>query len=200
MGSEFIEFEYLVDAVKALPGVGTKGAKKIAHFLLRKDWRFIDEFIKRLNTAREEIRECKVCGNWARDERCAICDSPNREKGKLCIVATVDDLMSIEACAGFNGKYHVLGGELSKAKNVAPEHLNLKKIPERVVRERINEVLIATNLTPEGESTANYIKLQLRDFDIGLYRIAFGLPVNSQIDYADDMTLKFAIQNKSKIG
>lgn len=200
MEQDFIEFDYLIDAIKALPGIGTKSAKKIAHFLLRKEWQFVDEFIKRINKARETIRECQVCGNWARSERCAICNSPNREKEKLCVVATVDDLLTIEACAGFNGTYHVLGGELSKAKNIPPEHLNLKNLPERIVNEDIKEVLIATNMTIEGELTANYIKLQLRDLGVQMYRIAFGLPVNSQIDYADDMTLKLAIQNKNRIG
>ncbi|WP_027119796.1 recombination mediator RecR [[Mycoplasma] testudinis] len=199
MKYEFIEFEYLVDAIRVLPGIGTKSARKIAFFLIKKDHRFIKEFIERLNHARSSILACINCGNWSKDNICEICNSSNREKDKLCIVATVDDLMTIESCQGFNGVYHVLNGELSKAKNINPEHLNLDTLIPRIKREKIKEVLIATNFTIEGELTANYIKILLKDSDVSIFRIAFGLPVNSQIDYADGMTLKLAIENKNKI-
>lgn len=199
MEHEFIEFEYLIDAIKALPGIGTKSARKIAFFLLKKDYSFIKEFINRINNARDQIKTCINCGNWSKDTVCDICDSNLREKNKLCVVSTVDDLTTIESCQAFNGVYHVLGGELSKLKKIEPEMLNLHSLLKRIKNEKISEILIATNFTIEGELTANYIKLMLKDVKVKIYRIGFGLPINSSIDYADNMTLKLAIENKSKI-
>lgn len=199
MEYEFIEFEYLVDAIKALPGIGTKSARKIAFFLIKKDAHFIKEFIQRISHARSVILTCTICGNWSKDTICDICASDLRETDKLCIIATVDDLMTIEACQAYHGLYHVLNGELSRSKNIEPEHLNLSTLIPRIHRQKIKEILIATNLTIEGELTANYIKILLKDVDVSIYRIALGMPVNSMIDYADGMTLKLAIENKNKI-
>ncbi|WP_027123812.1 recombination mediator RecR [Mycoplasmoides pirum] len=197
--NEFLEFEHLVDAIKALPSIGTKNARKIAFFLLKKDQYFIREFISRLQIARSTLKRCIECNNWSKDLKCEICVSPLREKNKLCIVATVDDLLTIEKCQGYNGLYHVLDGELSKQKNIDPDMLNIRNLKEKIYQQNINEILIATNFTIEGELTANYIKLLLKDSPINIYRISLGLPINSSIDYADETTLKMAIQNKQKI-
>lgn len=199
MENEFTEFEYLVDAIKALPTIGTKNARKIAFFLLKKDEYFIREFIKRIQTAKEVIKTCSECHNWTtKSGLCEICANTNRDTHKLCIVATVDDLWTIESCGAFNGIYHVLGGELSKQKNIDINMLNLDSLKSRI-QNKVSEVLIATNFTIDGELTANYLKLYLKDLNTDIFRIAFGLPVNSSIDFADEMTLRLAIENKNKI-
>lgn len=197
--SELLDFEYLVDAIKALPNIGTKSARKIAFFLLKKDQFFIREFIQRIQNARMNIKRCADCNNFALSTLCELCTSKNRNRDQLCIVATVDDLLTIEKCQAYNGLYHVLDGEISKSRNITPNMLNLDSLSKRIIDNKITEVLIATNFTIEGELTANYLKLFLKDIATNIFRISTGLPINSSIDYADDMTLKLAIENKSKI-
>ncbi len=196
---EFIEFEHLVDAISAFPAVGSKGARRIAFFLLKKDQFFIRELVSRLQNARAAIKRCERCNGWSKKELCDICASPLRDRSKICVVATIDDMLTIERCQGYNGLYHVLDGELSRKKNVDPETLNLGGLVERANDPKVSEVLIATNFTADGELTANYVALLLKDSRASVCRISLGLPINSSIDYADETTLKSAIENRRRI-
>ncbi|WP_033159909.1 recombination mediator RecR [Mycoplasmoides alvi] len=197
--SDLLEFEHLVDAIKALPSIGSKNARKIAFFLLKKDEYFIREFVQRIQIARANIKKCLECNNLSKNKICDICNSPNRDKKQICVVSTVDDLLVIENCQGYNGLYHVLGGELSKSRNITPEMFNFDFLVNRIQKNEIKEILIATNFTIDGELTANYLKLLLKNLPINIFRISMGLPINSSIDYADEHTLKIAIENKNKI-
>ena len=192
-----VEFEHLVDALKSLPGVGTKNAKKWAYFLLNQDEKYINDFIYRIRNAFENVRKCEECGNLSMSSKCNICTSNYRDKQVVCVVATPEDLDRIESSGHFNGIYHVTHGELSIRKNVLVQHTNLDSLLPRILNHpEIKEVLIATNFTHDGEMTSAYICDLLKDCDVKIYRIGFGLPLNGQLDYADDETLKYSLSNK----
>ena len=198
--SKPVEFEMLVDALKSLPGVGTKNAKKWAFFLLQQDQKYIDDFIKRIKDAKTNIIKCKYCSNFGNRDECDICSNDYRDFTKLMIVTTNEDLERIESANIYNGLYHITNGEVSLRKNVVIEHTNIKIIKERVLNGSFKEIIIATSYTHDGEVTADYIVKMLEDIkDIQIYRIGFGIPLNSSIDYADDETLKQSIANKRKI-
>ena len=192
-----IEFDYLVDALKSLPGVGTKNAKKWAYYLLNQDDKYINDFTTRINNARQKITTCVECGNIANTKICSICSNPLRDKNQICVVSTVEDLDRIEESGNYNGLYHVTHGELSVRKNILVRHTNLDSLKNRIQNNPIiNEVIIATNFTHDGEMTAAYILNLLKGLDVKIYRIGFGLPLNSSVDYADNETLKHALNNK----
>ncbi|XQP55800.1 MAG: recombination mediator RecR [Mycoplasmoidaceae bacterium] len=195
------EFEYLVDAIKSLPSVGTKAAERIAYHLIHQDQHYIDEFIKRITNAKSSIKFCKQCGNFALDDLCTICSNPERDNSKLCIVNTIDELNKIESTGCFNGIYFVLNDEINvKAKKkIDPEII--KNLMNYCANKDFKEIIIATNLTINGEATNIYLNKLLKDIlpACTTYKLAIGLPVNSALDYADENTLKYALKNKTKI-
>jgi len=195
------EFEYLVDAIKSLPSIGSKAAERIAYHLIHQDQHFIDEFLTRIQNAKNNIHFCKQCGNFATEDLCPICSNPDRDNTKLCIVNTIDELNKIEATGSFDGIYFVLNDEInvSKKKKIEPDII--KRLVNYCAVKDFKEVLIATNLTINGEATNLYLNKLLKDILPGVttYKLAVGLPVNSALDYADTNTLKLAIQNKTKI-
>lgn len=195
------EFEFLVDAIRSLPLVGTKAAEKIAYHLIHQDQQYIDEFIKRISNAKNSIKFCKQCGNFALEDLCTICSNPERDNTKLCIVNTIDELNKIESTGSFNGIYFVLNDEINvKAKKkIDPEII--KKLMNYCANKDFKEIIIATNLTINGEATNIYLNKLLKDIlpTCITYKLAIGLPVNSALDYADENTLKYAIKNKTRI-
>ncbi|MCV3743443.1 recombination mediator RecR [Ureaplasma sp. ES3154-GEN] len=192
-----VEFELLVDALRSLPGVGTKNAKKWAFFLLKQDAKYINDFVKRLNNAYEKIKQCKTCGVMTNDKQCYICLNPYRDQTKLMVVTTNEDVERIESANIYDGLYFVTGGEISFRKNVAVEHTNLNNLYSRVTEHGFNEIIIATSFTHDGEATAVYIADLFKSHsNINIYRIGFGIPLNSSIDYADDETLRQSLINK----
>lgn len=191
------EFEMLVDALRSLPGVGAKNAKKWAFFLLKQDERYINDFSKRILNAKAKIKRCISCANLSTNDECDICLNEYRDRSKLMIVTTVEELERIEAANIYQGLYHITEGEISLRKSVMIEHTNLKTLKQRVVDNGFSEVIIATSFTHDGLATAEYILHLLKDLEaVRVYRIGFGIPSNSSIDYADDETLKQAINNK----
>lgn len=191
------EFEHLVDALRSLPGVGTKNAKKWAYYLINQDDKYLSDFISRIQNAKNKIHLCESCGNISTEKRCSICLNPLRDKNQICVVSTVEELDRIEESGNYNGLYHVTHGELSIKKNVLVRHTNIDSLLTRVQNDkRINEIIIATNFTQDGEMTAAYILNLLENVKIKIYRIGFGLPLNSAVDYADNETLKHALSNK----
>lgn len=195
--SKPIEFEMLVDALKSLPGVGTKNAKKWAFFLLAQDEKYINDFTKRILSAKQKIINCNECGNFSNKKLCSICENDRRDFSKLLIVTTPEDVDRIESSNTYNGLYHITRGEVSIRKNVMIEHINLSTIRQRVLNNSFKEIIIATSYTHDGEMTADYIVRMLEGIEnIQIYRIGFGIPLNSSIDYADDETLKQSLLNK----
>lgn len=191
------DFEYLVDALKSLPGVGTKNAKKWAFFLLNQDLKYINDFTKRIINAKTNIKKCTQCSNFCENKVCDICSNEHRNKKTLMIVSNIEDLERIESSNVFNGLYHITGGEISIRKSVPVEHTNITTIRNRVIDNEINDVIIATSFSHDGEMTADYILRMLSDLnDVNVYRIGFGIPLNASIDYADDETIKQSLLNK----
>lgn len=192
------EFEYLLDAFKSLPGVGTKLAKKWVYFLINKDKQFIDNFVSRVVEANTNILKCKDCGNISNDELCSICNSVERYKNTICVVTTPEDLDRIESSGHYDGLYHITYGDLSIKKNVLVQHTNLESLFTRLENNKnITELIIATGFTHDGEMTASYITNRLeKNNNIKIYRIGFGIPLNSSLDYADNETLKHSLNNK----
>lgn len=195
------EFEYLVDAIKSLPSVGSKAAERIAYHLIHAEQSYVDEFIKRISNAKNSIKFCKQCGNFAIDDLCPICSNPERDNNKLCIVNSIDELNKIESTGCFNGIYFVLNDEINvKAKKKIDSEI-IKKLMNYCANKDFKEIIIATNLTINGEATNIYLNKLLKDIlpACTTYKLAIGLPVNSALDYADENTLKYAIKNKTKI-
>ncbi len=195
------EFEYLVDALKSLPSIGTKVAQRIAYFLIDQDGKYINEFIDRIENAKKSIKFCKQCNNFSFDDLCSICANKLRYNHELCIVSSIDDLNKIESTNAFSGLYFVLNCEMDIKKNRGLEPLLINKLLSFISKNEITTVTLATNLTHNGEATALYIKNTLKNIDskINIYRIAVGLPINSSLDYADDFSLKSSIVNKIKL-
>lgn len=197
MANKPIEFEYLIDTLKSLPGVGYKGAMKWAYFLLEQDERYIETFVNRVQNTYTKIKKCSQCGNLTNKNLCDICTNVNREHTKLCIVTTIEDLQRIEDSKNYNGLYFVLGKEINpklpdiefKKLIVLYNHINN--------HHEIKEVIIATNFTIGGQLTAKRIIDLLDSCKVKIYRIGLGLPLNCAIDYADDETIKYAFINKS---
>ncbi len=179
-----------------LPGIGPKSAERIINFLLKADKTFIDEFIENLAKLKTTIRLCKICFNITEDEICNICRDGTRKK-VLAIVEEVKDLIAMEK-AGFDGYYHVLGGRINPMEKTGPEQLNIQSIFKRLDTEKIDEIIIATNATPEGEITADYLIKLFSERNIKISRLAYGMPVGSEIEYVDPKTLKESIENRRK--
>lgn len=191
------DLEFLTDAFNTLPGIGKKSAAKLACFVLEQNEEFVHKFCQQLKSARTNIHKCSRCNNYvAHDDLCQICTDPLRDSSKLCIVSNYLDLVNLENSMSFNGYYYILGKELSW-KDIQQGQINLQKL-FKMINGRVKEITMATNLTPSGILTADYLFNVIKNFnsEIDIFRIGFGLPINSSIDYADELTLKHAMENK----
>lgn len=188
----------LVDALSSLPSIGKKSARKLAFFLLDQDQKYIHEFTNRIVNAKKNIKRCVACNNISLNSLCSICSNSNRDKSTLCVVPTTEDLDKIEFSGCYNGLYFVINGELTNKKS----DMNLVEANIRVLVNRIKDdskivnLIIATNFSYSGEYTSEYIQNSLSDLELNIFRIGFGLPLNSSLDYADNETLKQAFINK----
>jgi len=184
----------LIGHFARLPGIGRKSASRIAYWILEADRSFVDQFSRDLGEIRRHIVRCRECGNYAESELCDVCDSPVRDKSVLCVVEQSKDVATIESTGEFRGLYHVLHGVLSPLDGVGPEELGLPRLLERIRREGVSEVIVATNPTLEGDSTALYIVRMLADDGTRVSRIASGLPVGGDMEYADRLSVARALK------
>ena len=195
------EFEYLIDAINSLPSIGAKAAEKIAYFLINQDENYLREFINRIKQAKLNIKYCEQCNNFSYDKFCPICLNKERNNKKLLIVNNINELNKIEATGVFDGIYFVLNDEINvKIKKTIDKKI-IKKLISLCKKKLFNEIIIATNFTINGEATNIFIKkllIQILPNTI-FYKLAIGLPINSALDYADEITLKTAIKNKIKV-
>jgi len=191
--------ERVVNELTKLPGVGKKTAQRLAFFIMampREDAISIADAIKEL---KERASFCRQCFNITEDEICHICRDPKREQGRICVVEEPSDLFVIERTGVYNGLYHVLLGALSPVDGITPERLKIKELIERVKNNNISEVIIATNPNTRGETTAQYISELLMPIDVRVTRIAYGLPIGGEIEFADEVTLAKALQGRREI-
>ena len=189
----------LIQAFKILPGIGEKSAQRMAFHLLEKNREGGRNLAKLINESVENIRNCSECRNLTEDVVCHICLDEKRNKKLICVVESPTDVLAIENSGSFNGKYFVLMGRLSPIDGVTPQDLGIPKLIERIKSSDIDEVIIATSPTIEGDATSFYIKDQLNDNNILISRIAYGVPMGGELEYVDNTTLGRAIQGRREI-
>ena len=189
----------LINNFSRLPGIGKKSAARIAYWLLETDRGYIDSFSKDLGEIRDHIVRCRECGNYAESDLCEVCDSPVRDRTLMCVVEQSRDVATVEATGEFRGLYHVLHGVLSPLDGVGPEELGLGKMRSRIKSEGVTEVIVATNPTLEGDSTALYIMKMLSENGIRVSRIASGLPVGGDMEYADKLSVARALRARQSL-
>lgn len=192
------KFEQLIECLKMLPGVGQKSAERYAFALLDASEEEIDAFINSLQDLKESIRYCKICGNIAEEELCEVCKDSTRDASTILVVQSPKDVIAMEKTEEYHGTYHVLNGVISAQKGIMPEDINLMTLLDRI-EDATKEVIIATNPTVEGETTALYIARLLEDKDVEVTRIAHGLPMGGHLDYADELTLIKALEGRRKV-
>lgn len=186
----------LIEQFERMPGIGRKTAQRIAFYILGLPKEESKNIANAINDACEKIHKCSLCCNLTEDELCPICKSDKRDHGVICIVEDSQSLIAIEKTKEFSGVYHVLHGAISPLDGIGPEQLTIKEFIARLNSDDIKEVIIATDSDIEGEATAMYLSKLIKPFDIKISRIAFGLPVGTDIQYADEVTLSRAIEGR----
>ncbi|CAJ1197742.1 Recombination protein RecR [Companilactobacillus paralimentarius] len=190
----------LIDSYMMLPGIGRKTATRMVFFTLGMDKDQVQEFADNLISAKTDLKSCRICGNITTEDICNICSDKSRDQSVILVVEQAKDIMSLDDMNGYNGLYHVLGGVLSPVDGVGPEDLNIKLLLNRLkTNQNVKELIIATNATPEGEATAQYLAKLVKPAGIKVTRLAHGLAVGSDIEYADEMTLKSAVLGRREI-
>lgn len=186
--------DILLDELAKLPSIGPKSAQRIAYYLMERSDEEARALARAILRLKEEVHFCPVCFNYATSEHCAICESALRERGQICVVCEPRDIAAIEKTRSYNGLYHVLGGVISPMDNIGPAQLHIKELMARLASPEVHEVILATNPNVEGETTATYIARLVRPLDIRCTRLASGLPVGGDLEYADEVTLGRAIE------
>ena len=194
--SEIPALEALKQALRRLPGVGPKSAQRMAFHLLERDREGARQLAQALTAAVERIIRCRRCNNLSETELCEICASPRRDPSLLCIVESPSDLVSLDQAGAYNGMYFVLMGRLSPLDGIGPEEIGLPRLEALLDEGGIKEVVLATNLTVEGEATAHYISELVRRRNIKVTRIAYGVPIGGELEYTDRMTLARALSGR----
>ncbi len=194
----------LIDEFKRLPGIGQKSAQRLAFHILRRPDKDVESFVQALLEVKEKIVFCGICNNLTDVNPCMFCASPNRERTQICIVEEPYNLVAIEKTRGYRGLYHILHGSLSPIRGVGPDELMLANLLPRLLPENnegieVMEVIVATNPTTEGEATANYIARLLKPLGVRVTRIAMGMPVGSDLEFVDEVTMDKAMVNRHEI-
>lgn len=197
MANEALPLKRLAEQFATLPGIGRKTASRLAFFILTLTEEQANEFANAIIDAHHSIHRCQVCQNFTEKETCDICDDTSRNHSILCVVESPKDVMVFERSHGFNGVYHVLHGLISPMDGIGPDQLTVKELLERVRKGTVNEVIMATNPTVEGEATAMYLSKLLKPLDVTVSRLAYGIPVGGELEYADEMTISKAIENRN---
>ena len=187
----------LINSFTKLPAVGQKTAERFAYSIINMPEDEVKEFADNLTNAKKLIKFCKVCGNWSETEVCSICSS--RQSDIVCVVKEPKDVLVMDRLRNYNGTYHVLHGCISPLKNIGPDDIRIKELLERVSLQDIKEVIMATNSDVEGEATAMYIARLLKPLGVKVTRLAQGISMGSDIEYADEVTLSKALQDRKEI-
>jgi len=189
----------LIDELGRLPGVGPKGAQRIAFYLLDADPVDVKRLAQVLAEAKDKVRFCSVCGNVAEEEQCRVCRDPRRDPSLLCVVEESKDVVAIEKTREFRGRYHVLGGAISPIDGIGPDQLRVRELMTRLADGEVTEIILATDPNLEGEATATYLTRMLRPLGLRVTRLASGLPVGGDLEYADEVTLGRAFEGRRSV-
>lgn len=184
----------LIDEFQKLPGIGNKTAQRLAYYVLNMPEKSAERFANAIVDAKKKITYCKVCQNFSDSDECSVCSNPARDKGIICVVENPRDVIQMEKTNEFKGTYHVLHGAISPMDNVGPEDIRIKELMARITSGQVSEVIMATNPNLEGETTAMYISKLIKPFGVKVTRIAHGVPVGGELEYADEITLARALQ------
>lgn len=186
----------LYEQLRRLPGVGSKTAMRLAYHIIDMPEGEVQQLAEALSNAKKSIHYCSQCFNLTDGEKCAICSDPSRDNFTICVVEQPQDIAAMERSHGYNGLYHVLHGVLSPLDGIGPDKLKIRELFQRLQRESISEIIIATNSDVEGEATATYLAQLLKPIGITVSRIAHGLPMGGDLEYADEVTLSKALENR----
>jgi len=189
----------LIDALGRLPGIGPKSAQRIAFHILQSDPEVASALVDSIRTVKERVKFCLHCGNVSEENECRICRDPRRENTSICVVEESKDVISIERTREFRGKYHVLGGAISPIDGIGPEQLRIRELMTRLADSGITEVILATDPNLEGEATATYLSRLIKPMGIKVSRLASGLPVGGDLEYADEVTLGRAFEGRRDV-
>ncbi len=191
--------DQLIDALRILPGVGVKSAQRMALQLLEKNREGAFKLAEAVNEAATKVGKCQQCRTLTEHDLCNICSDPSRSDSQLCVVESPADLFAIEQAGGYRGKYFVLLGHLSPIDGIGPEQLGIDKLIERLQSNQVNELILATNLTVEGEATAHFIADKAKSLGVEVSRIAYGVPMGGELEYVDGGTLNLALQSRKTL-
>ena len=186
----------LIDELGRLPGVGPKGAQRIAFHLLAQDPADVKRLVNALTEVKDKVKFCRVCGNVAEAEECRICRDPRRDLTVICVVEEPKDVVAIEKTREFKGRYHVLGGAISPIEGVGPDDLRIRELMARLADGDVTELILATDPNLEGEATATYLARLVKPMGLRVTRLASGLPVGGDLEYADEVTLGRAFEGR----
>lgn len=199
MAYEIATLAKLIEQFERMPSIGHKTAQRLAFYVLDMSKEQANNFAKAILDAHEKIHRCSVCCNLSEDELCPICSKIGRDKSVVCVVEDPRDVIAIERTHEFNGTYHVLNGVISPLNGIGPEKLSIKELIARMGDGEIKEVIMATNPTVEGEATAMYISRLLKPLGVATTRLAYGVPVGADLEYADEVTLLRALEGRQEI-
>jgi recombination protein RecR len=189
----------LIDQLKRLPGIGQKSAQRIAFHLERAPREEAERLAAAVLEVKDKIRLCSVCNNLTENDPCEFCTNPTRDPSVICVVETPYNAIAIEKTREFHGQYHILHGALSPLQGIGPDQLKLKSLLERLKNGKIREIIVATNPNVEGEATASYISQLIKPLGVKVTRIAMGIPVGSELEFADEVTMLKAIEGRREI-
>ena len=189
----------LIESFSKLPGIGQKTATRLAFYTIGMEDQDVNEFAKNLLSAKRDLRFCSICGNLTESDPCAICTDPTRDRTTILVVEESKDVLAMEKIREYRGLYHVLHGTISPMNGISPDGINVKSLITRLMDSEVKEVIIATNATSDGEATAMYLARMIKPAGIKVTRLARGLAVGSDIEYADEVTLSKAVENRLEI-
>lgn len=193
------DVERLTQLLARLPGLGPRSARRAVLHLLKKRETLMQPLGQALEAVAETVKTCPTCGNLDTDTPCSICRDGERDPATICVLEEVGDLWALERTGSFKGRYHVLGGHLSALDGIGPEDLNIGDLIDRAGRDEVREIILATNLTVDGQTTAHYIAERLAETDVRVTRLAHGVPVGGELDYLDDGTLTAALRSRQSL-
>ena len=189
----------LIESFSKLPGIGQKTATRVAFYTIGMEDQDVNEFAKNLLSAQRDLSFCSICGNLTESDPCAICTDPTRDRTTILVVEESKDVLAMEKIREYRGLYHVLHGTISPMNGISPDEINVKTLITRLMDSEVKEVIIATNATSDGEATAMYLARMIKPAGIKVTRLARGLAVGSDIEYADEITLSKAVENRLEI-
>ena len=192
-------FSTLTEQLRRLPGIGSKSAARLAYFILEMPEKDAEKFTSAITNARKLIHRCKICGNYTDKDVCSICSDNGRDKSLICVVEDTQSLLAIEKISSIKMMYHILNGVISPINGITPDMLRIKELLARLGDGKVKEIILATNATIEGEATAMYISKLVKPLGVKVTRLAYGIPVGGDLEYADEYTLAKALEGRNEI-